>query len=221
MAPRREIKNNAIAALIQKIATAVLVMILLSATGVSGANDDIDLRKTENFYYDVYYPEESGEISSNYDKAVSAFEKKDIRKALFYLNNMIKYSQFSKEALNLYGILMYFSGEYENAIDFFRKSINADKKYKCPYINMGLLYIKHEKWRELESVANRYLKIDEYDFEANLGMGIAAFQLNCYKDAEDYFDRAAGAREKCLKPDYIEVLNEYRARAKVKNRRLY
>lgn len=183
--------------------------------------DDIDFGRPQNFFYDSFYPDGDAELSRNYDRAVLCFEKKDIRKSLFYLNNMIKYSQFSKEGLNLYGVILLYTGDYESSVEFFRKAINTDKKYKCPYINLGILYVKKQRWRDLEKVAGSYLKIDEADFDANLGMGIAALNLFCYKDAEQFLDSAWELRKNCVRSEYLELLNEYRARARAKNRRLF
>jgi len=185
------------------------------------SKDEIDYGRPQNFFYDGFYPDDEPELSRNYDRAVSCFEKKDIRKSLFYLNNMIKYSQFSKEGLNLYGVLLLYSRDYENSAGFFRKAINADKKYKFPYMNLGILFVKQQRWRDLEAVAGSYLKIDEADFDANLGMGIAAFNLFCYREAEQFFDSAWGSRKNCARSEYLELLNEYRARVRAKNRRLF
>lgn len=202
------------------IALAVL-LILNIFIAPAFSKDEIDYGMPKNFFYDGFYPDDEAELSRNYDRAVSCFEKKDIRKSLFYLNNMIKYSQFSKEGLNLYGVVLLYSGDYDNSIEFFRKSINTDKKYKFPYMNLGILYVKQQRWRDLETVAGSYLKIDETDFDANLGMGIAAFNLFCYKDAERYFDSAWEQRKNCGRSDYLELLNEYRSRVRAKNRRLF
>jgi tetratricopeptide (TPR) repeat protein len=185
------------------------------------SKDEVDYGRPQNFFYDGFYPDDEPELSKNYDRAVSCFEKKDIRKSLFYLNNMIKYSQFSKEGLNLYGVVSLYCGDYENSAEFFRKAINADKKYKFPYMNLGILYVRKQRWRDLEAIAGRYLEIDEADFDANLGMGIAAFNLYCYKDAERYFDAAWELRKNCVRSEYLELLDEYRGRARARNRRLF
>jgi len=200
-------------------AVVLLVLDLFCLTALS--KDEIDYNRPQNFFYDGFYPDDEPELSRNYDRAVSCFEKKDIRKSLFYLNNMIKYSQFSKEGLNLYGVLLLYSRDYDNSAEFFRKAINADKKYKFPYMNLGVLYVKKQQWRDLETVAASYLKIDENDFDANLGMGIAAFNLYCYKEAEEYFDRSWEFRKNCQRSEYLELLSEYRARARARNRRLF
>jgi|GEM_PF-6851402 len=187
------------------------------------AQSGIDFVKPENYFYDKFYPDSSAELKviENYDKAVREFEKKDIIKAFFYLNNMLKYSQFSKEANNLYGVLLMYNGDYENAAEFFRKSSNQDRKYKWPYINQGLIFYDIEDWRKLESVASAYLKVCPDDFEANLGMGLAAFYLYCFEDADGYLKKAYDARTGSKSEDFIKVLNEYRARVRAKLRRLY
>jgi len=183
----------------------------------------IDLKKTENYFYDRFYPDCNAgpKVTDNYDRAAESFEKKDIIKALFYLNNVLKYSQFSKEALNLYGVVLMYEGDYEGARELFRSSINRDPHYKWPYINLGIINYELEKWRELESVCGRYLSVDSGDFEANMGMGIAAFHLFCYEQAGEYFKKAHAVQKNARCRDMIKLLNDYRARLRAKSRRLH
>jgi tetratricopeptide (TPR) repeat protein len=183
----------------------------------------LDLKKTENYFYDKFYPDCNADVKviENYDFAVRAFEKKDIIKALFYLNNVLEYSQFSKEALNLYGVVLMYEGDFENARELFRSSINHGAGYKWPYINLGLINFRLERWRALEEVSASYLSCDADDFEANLGMGIAAFHLFCYQDADRYLKTAYNFNKNAASEDFVKVLNDYRARVRAKLRRLY
>lgn len=189
----------------------------------SAAANGLDLKKTENYFYDKFYPDcnADAKVIENYDLAVRAFEKKDIIKALFYLNNVLKYSQFSKEALNLYGVVLMYEGDFENARELFRSSINHGGSYKWPYINLGVINYQLEKWRALEEVSANYLRHDAGDFEANLGMGIAAFHLFCYQDSDRYLKIAYDCDKNAASKDFITVLNDYRARVRAKLRRLY
>lgn len=193
----------------------------LHAESASGA--DIDLKKPANYFYDRYHPDTNAapKVIENYDLAVRAFEKKDIIKALFYLNNVLKYSQFSKEALNLYGAVLMYEGDFDNAKELFRSAINQDPKYKWPYINMGVICYKHEKWRDLEGTCSKYLVFDACDFEANLGMGLAAFHLFCYAEADEYLKKAFETSKNAVSQDFVKLMNDYRARVRGKLRRLY
>jgi len=183
----------------------------------------IDLKKPGNYFFDRYHPDPAAapKVIENYDLAVRAFEKKDIIKALFYLNNVLKYSQFSKEALNLYGAVLMYEGDFDNARELFRSAINQDPKYKWPYINLGVICYKLEKWRELEGACSKYLNFDSGDFEANLGMGLAAFHLFCYADADAYLKKAFDSSKNAVSQEFVKLMNDYRARVRAKLRRLY
>ncbi len=202
--------------------SAALMLYCIQGSLPAGANG-LDLQKTENYFYDKFYPDcnADAKVIENYDFAVRAFEKKDRIKALFYLNNVLKYSQFSKEALNLYGVVLVYEGDYENARELFRSSINHGGSYKWPYINLGVINFQMERWRALEEVSANYLSLDADDFEANLGMGIAAFHLFCYEDSDRYLKIAYKFNKSAAGKDFISVLNDYRARVRAKLRRLY
>lgn len=208
---------------IRALAGIFLAAALFAPVCAYASRDAIDLEKPENYFYDAYYPDSSAapKVIENYDLAVRAFEKKDIIKALFYLNNVLKYSQFSKEAFNLYGVALMYEGDYENARELFRKAVNQDNDYKWPYINLGVMSYKLEKWRDLEGVSSKYLAFAPEDFEANLGMGVAAFHLFCYEEADGYLKKAYDNSGKAVKRDFLKLMNDYRARVRGKIRRLY
>ena len=201
----------------------IITVICCGSHAESASGAGIDLKKTANYFYDRYHPDQNAapKVIENYDLAVRAFEKKDIIKALFYLNNVLKYSQFSKEALNLYGAVLMYEGDFDNAKELFRSAINQDPKYKWPYINMGVICYKHEKWRDLEGICSKYLVFDAGDFEANLGMGLAAFHLFCYADADEYLKKAFESSKNAISHDFVKLMNDYRARVRGKLRRLY
>ncbi len=232
----KNMNNNIFLNLITITRKRINYKIFLSLTGVTFfflnffytpifliAKPEIDLKNTDNYFYDKFYPEcnEIKEIKENYDLAVRMFKKKDRIKALFYLNNVLKYSQFSKEALNLYGVILMYDGDFENAAEFFRKSSNQAPSYKYPYINSGIINYQLQNWRRLEKICAAYLKISPLDFEANLGMGIAAFQLFNYKEADLYLKNAYNSVTSAENKDFITVMNDYRARVRGKLRRLY
>lgn len=211
------------------LAAVFIAAALLQPFSAYAAETRIDFGRHTNYFYDRYYPESDPEglaepdrgPAFNYDRAVGAFEKKDLIKALFYLNNVLKYNMFSKEALNLYGVVLLIDNKHSDAREFFRKAIASRRSYKAPYMNLGLMAIKTESWRDLEAASTEYLRQDPEDFDAQLGMGIAAFHLFCYAESETYLDRAWQLSEKCEREEFLDTLREYRARAKAKNRRLY
>jgi len=205
------------------VTCALLLFYHFCWSSLPAAAYSLDFKKTENYFYDKFYPDcnADAKVKENYDLAVKAFEKKDIIKALFYLNNVLKYSQFSKETLNLYGVVLMYEGDFENAREFFRSSINQGAGYKWPYINLGLINFQLKKWRALEEVSAAYLSCDAGDFEANLGMGIAAFHLFCYHDADRYLKTAYEFNKNAVSEDFVKALNDYRARVRAKLRRLY
>ena len=205
------------------LAAALAAALCCGLQAEAAPGSGIDLKNPGNYFYDRYHPDPNAapKVIENYDLAVRAFEKKDIIKALFYLNNVLKYSQFSKEALNLYGVVLMYEGDFDNAKELFRNAVNQDSKYKWPYINLGVICYKHEKWRDLEGVCSKYLAFDAGDFEANLGMGMAAFHLVCYADADEYLKKAFEASKNAVSKDFVKLMNDYRARVRGKLRRLY
>jgi len=199
----------------------ILALLTVSPDFALAGRGDIDFERYSNYFYDRYYPNSESEFARIYDEAVRSFEKKDLRKALFYLNNVLKYDMFCREALNLYGVVLLIENKHSDAKEFFRRAVFGDRKYKNPYMNLGLLAIKTESWRDLEAVATDYLNVDAGDFDACLGLGMAAFHLFNYADSEASLDRAWALRDKCEREEFLDALREYRSRVKAKNRRLY
>ncbi len=182
-------------------------------------NDDIDLKDPKNYFYDRYHSCGGNlKYEDYYNKSVAAFEKKDVKNTLFYLNNVLKYRLITREAFNLYGCALIFSGDYPGAEIFLKKAVKNSPEYKNSYMNLGLLFIKTEKWKALKEVSETYLSMSSTDFEANFGAGMAAYQLFDYREAAYYFDAAWAVRDKCGNVNFIDVLNDYRRRVRAKSR---
>lgn len=183
---------------------------------------EINFNNPTNYFYDKFYPnyDVDEQIINAYDNAIIAFEKKDTIKSLFYINNMLKYNLYLKEVYNLYGVILIFEKNYNDAITFLNKAINIDKNYKLPYINLGLIFYINEDWQQLKNISKKYLNINKNDFEANLGLAIASFHLNQLEEAKEYLEIAENNNNKCVKHEFLDLLKEYKKKLKARLRRL-
>ena len=103
------------------------------------------------------------------------------------------------QELNIIGLCYRILKNYDEAIKYFNRAIDADKTYKAPYFNIGTIYYLKNEFNNAEKYFLKSLQIYCNDFLSLLYLGY------CYKDTEKY-DKAIEYLEKaiCVMPDNYE-----------------
>lgn len=103
----------------------------------------------------------------------------------------------TSESLRVKGNEYYRKREYENAIDYYTKSLNIEKTaawyedilllyLTCSYSNRALCYIQLKHFGNAEADATAAIQCDPLFVKAWLRRGISRLQKKCYQKA--YYD---------------------------------
>jgi tetratricopeptide (TPR) repeat protein len=117
---------------------------------------------------------------------------------------------------NSLGWFYYYSGDYHNAIYYFKKAIDEDKNYQFAYISLAYLYDEENNFEAALHYLKKAKNLDENNPDLYNNLGIVYYHLAAYKNAETAFKRAIQLNYRFAEPHnnlgflYFER-DEYRA----------
>lgn len=115
-----------------------------------------------------------------------------------------KWSAIPREAVQRYkkGIGFLQDGKDADAETEFRSSIAIAPNFAPPYTAIGILEVKAGKYEKAIESCKQAIRYDASDFDANLNLGIAFFNLNKMNEAELFFVNAAYINTLSIMPHY-------------------
>jgi tetratricopeptide (TPR) repeat protein len=127
-----------------------------------------------------------------YESWISKRENKLIRPVIPFTEKATMY--------NSLGWFYYYSGDFHNAIYYFKKSIGEDEKYQFAYISLAYVY---DEGNNFEAALN-YLKdaerIDENNPDLYNNLGIVYYHLTDYENSENAFKKAISLNYRFAEP---------------------
>jgi len=81
-------------------------------------------------------------------------------------------------------------GNYEKAVELFKKSIELNKDYSKSWLNLGACYLKLNKLNEAESALKQAAALNPSDYSAHNNLGIVYSKLNKLEKAISEFQTA-------------------------------
>lgn len=112
------------------------------------------------------------------------------------------YPETQPNAWNNLGLLAGRAGRMDEAIAYFKKTLEITPDYVVALVNLGSAYRQQKLWNDARQVLERAIAIDPHAPEANYGLAMVFAQLEDADRAYDYLQKALRFR-----PDYPEALN--------------
>jgi tetratricopeptide (TPR) repeat protein len=103
---------------------------------------------------------------------------------------------------NSLGWFYYYSGDYHNAIYYFKKSIDEDKTYQFAYISLAYIYDEENNFETALNYLKEAEKIDKNNPDLYNNLGIVYYHLADYENSENAFRKAI-----VLNPRFAESHN--------------
>ncbi|MFP3089463.1 tetratricopeptide repeat protein [Treponema sp. TIM-1] len=91
---------------------------------------------------------------------------------------------------NSLGWFYYYSGDYHNAIYYFKKSIDEDADYQFAYISLAYIYDEGNNFEAALDCLKIAEKIDENNPDLYNNLGIVYYHLTDYENSENAFKKA-------------------------------
>jgi tetratricopeptide (TPR) repeat protein len=88
------------------------------------------------------------------------------------------------------GWFYYYSGDFHNAIYYFKKSIDEDVKYQFAYISLAYIYDEGNNFETALNYLKEAEKIDQSNPDLYNNLGIVYYHLDDYENSEDAFKKA-------------------------------
>jgi tetratricopeptide (TPR) repeat protein len=91
------------------------------------------------------------------------------------------------------GVVWYEKGDYEKAVEYFKKSIILNSNYAAAFNNLGVAYAKKGSFGLAIECYKKATSIDSNYATAFNNMGVAFYKLGFLPDAVEYFEKAIEA----------------------------
>lgn len=130
----------------------------------------------------------------HYDKAYSAFEKKDMASAEKHLNDALWKNYSQAPFHNLKGRILTSRGNYGAALESFQMALRYDPGYQPAFQGLGYLSYKRGHYKAAIEHAERSLEIFPANPVSHFIAGMSRYKLQQYSEAVDHlrvFSRAA------------------------------
>ena len=101
---------------------------------------------------------------------------------------------------NSLGWFYYYSGDFHNAIYYFRKSIDEDEKYQFAYIALAYIYDEGNNFEAALNSLKEAKKIDENNPDLYNNLGIVYYHLFDYENSEYAFRKAISLNYRFAEP---------------------
>ena len=128
------------------------------------------------------------------------FQDKNFLEAKRSLGQVLEIEPENFDALRIMGAISGAENNYQQAIDYFNKTIFLNPKYTESYFNKGLALFKLNKLEEAIICYDKAIQLNPNFFQALCGKGIVLNKLNRYHEAIENYNKAIQ-----LKPDYVEA----------------
>jgi len=128
------------------------------------------------------------------------FQDKNFLEAKRSLGQVLEIEPENFDALRIMGAISGAENNYQQAIDYFNKTIFLNPKYTESYFNKGLALFKLNKLEEAIICYDKAIQLNPNFFQALCGKGIVLNKLNRYHEAIENYNKAIQ-----LKPDYAEA----------------
>ena len=128
------------------------------------------------------------------------FQDKNFLEAKRSLGQVLEIEPENFDALRIMGAILGAENNYQQAIDYFNKTIFLNPKYTESYFNKGLALFKLNKLEEAIICYDKAIQLNPNFFQALCGKGIVLNKLNRYHEAIENYNKAIQ-----LKPDYVEA----------------
>jgi len=96
------------------------------------------------------------------------------------------------QLLNNIGVSLARIGEYEKAVETYKKIIELNHKNSRTYYNIGASLINLGRYEEAIEVYKRAIKLNPNDYNSYYGMGFSLSKLGRYEEAIEVYKRAIG-----------------------------
>ncbi|GHU79328.1 hypothetical protein FACS189462_4940 [Spirochaetia bacterium] len=117
-----------------------------------------------------------------YESWASGLENESIRPIIPFTEKPTMY--------NSLGWFYYYSGDYHNAIYYFKKSIDEDKNYQFAYISLAYIYDEGNNFETALDYLKAAEEIDENNADLYNNLGIVYYHLADYENSENAFKKA-------------------------------
>lgn len=100
---------------------------------------------------------------------------------------------------NIAGFYFYKLGDYNAAIEYYKRAIALNPGFPISYNNLGVIYLKTNHYGLAEKHFKKAIELDPHYIKAICNLGVTCFRLKRYSDALRLYNRA-----KDIDPKYIE-----------------
>jgi tetratricopeptide (TPR) repeat protein len=122
----------------------------------------------------------------------NSLDMKRVNEQLDYYKEEVRKDPANLENRVVLGYTYYLKGDHDDAIKQFDYVLEQDKNYYDAHYNMGLVFLKEERFNEALIAFEKCVKIAPKDFKGHVQMGIA------YRGLEEY-DKATKSLEQANK----------------------
>ncbi|MDR1248886.1 MAG: tetratricopeptide repeat protein [Treponema sp.] len=137
-----------------------------------------------SFMANTGYEIAQGNYNAAYESWISERGNESIRPVIPFTEKPTMY--------NSLGWFYYYSGDFPNAMYYFKKALEEDKNYQFAYISLAYLYDEGNNFETALDCLKEAEKIDENNPDLYNNLGIVYYHLSDYGNAEDSFKKAIG-----------------------------
>jgi tetratricopeptide (TPR) repeat protein len=101
---------------------------------------------------------------------------------------------------NSLGWFYYYSGDFHNAIYYFKKAIEEDENYQFAYISLAYIYDEGNNFEMALNYLKEAEKIDENNPDLYNNLGIVYYHLSNYENSENSFKKAMALNYRFAEP---------------------
>jgi tetratricopeptide (TPR) repeat protein len=101
---------------------------------------------------------------------------------------------------NSLGWFYYYSGDFHNAVYYFKKAIDEDEQYQFAYIALAYLYDEENNFEAALGYLRDAEKIDENNPDLYNNLGVVYFHLSDYENSEHAFKKAIALNYRFAEP---------------------
>ena len=140
-------------------------------------------------------------MSKELSDLLSLFKERKFSLAEKKCSNLIKKIKPNYEIFNIYAVILYELKKYDDAIKYWKKTIELSPQYHFGYNNLGNVYLKKEELKEALDCYDKAIKIKPDYHEAYHNKGNVLIKMNDLENAMKSFNKAIE-----IKSDYIPSL---------------
>ncbi|MDC0517718.1 tetratricopeptide repeat protein [Candidatus Pelagibacter sp.] len=140
-------------------------------------------------------------MSKELSELLSLFKEKKYSIAEKKCLNLIKRIKPNYEIFNIYAVILFELNKYDEAIKYWKKTIELNPQYHFGYNNLGNAFLKKEEFKEALDCYHKAIQIKSDYYEAHHNKGNVLRKTNNFADAIISYDNALK-----IKSDYLPAL---------------